>query len=556
MEVQYFKEFFIKSPTAYSYLRVISDDQGVPVDYQFLELNEAYENMMGIKAAGILNKRFYEVFPNGWEGESQWKESLHDAILNKNTTHFDMHHYTIQKWIRVSIFPLQDDVFACIFKDITIEYMLDKEIDGFLKVNLEMLCVATTDGKFLKVNKQFELVLGYKVEEIENLTFYSLVHKDDLPSTIEIIKDLENQKSITSFVNRVRCKDGAYKYLEWRSQPNGKLIYASARDITKKRLKEIKLIQLTEKLQKKNEVLKTLAITDELTGLYNRHFIDQWIEKEMASTDRYQKPLSMIIIDLDHFKRVNDKWGHPVGDKVLKFTADIIRSNLRKSDVLARMGGEEFAIFLPQCPTKNAIIVAEKLRKLMENADFPIVGKVTASFGVSERWQGESFNSWYKRADEALYCAKEGGRNRVISSNDQETVPVAFVRIDWKQEWDSGHQEIDQQHREMVKHGNRLIFMSLSNASHEKTLQQLDLVLNLVANHFNYEEHFLEEIGYSEYENHRIIHKDLLKKAFLLKENFQNGDIKSSPFFSFIVDDIIVGHMLKDDFDYFKYLQI
>ena len=320
--------------------------------------------------------------------------------------------------------------------------MLDKEIEGFLQVNIDMLCVADIDGNLLKVNQAFEHVLGYTVEELEDKNFVSLVHVEDRPSTLLTMKDLEEQKSILSFINRYRCKDGSYRYLEWRAQPNGSYIYASARDITEKHKMEMEvdknskqLMKRNEKLQKKNDVLKTLAVTDELTSVYNRHFLDMWIEKEMERSDCDQKPLSMIILDLDHFKRVNDKWGHPVGDEVLKQTVEIARSLIHKSDILVRLGGEEFVVVMPQSTITDALVVAEKIRKTMESNEYSIVGHVTASFGVSERRISESFYNWYKRADEALYRAKEGGRNRVVNSDDQESVPVASVHLEWKSEW-------------------------------------------------------------------------------------------------------------------------
>ena len=135
----------------------------------------------------------------------------------------------------------------------------------------------------------------------------------------------------------------------------------------------------------------------------------------MSRSDRYNEPLSMILIDLDFFKRVNDTWGHPIGDVVLKHTAEITKNNIRKSDIIARMGGEEFAIFLPHWTITGALVVAEKIRKLLENTEHPIAGVVTASFGVAERRKNEPFYNWYKRVDEALYRAKEGGATALLA---------------------------------------------------------------------------------------------------------------------------------------------
>ncbi len=530
------------------------DEHGIPYDYEFLAVNKAYEKMMGVQARDLINKRFYEVFPIGWDGEWQWKDKFNTAILNQSPMHFDMHHFSIDKWIRVKVFPLYGDIFACIFNDVTKEYLLDTENKGFLSVNPDMLCVANTDGKFLKVNQKFEHILGYTVEELEGESFVSLVHPDDIPSTLNVLNDLEEQKSIMSFINRVRCKSGSYRYLEWRSQPNGKYIYASARDITEKRLKEMNLIQLAEELQKKNESLETLAVTDELTGLYNRHFIDIRIKEEMENSDRHNKPLSLIILDLDHFKLVNDKWGHPIGDEVLKHSAELTKRSIRKSDILARFGGEEFVVLMPNTRMGDALLVAENIRQQMESAPNSIVGQVTASFGVAERRNNESFYNWYKRTDEALYCAKKGGRNLVICSNQQENTTIARVHLNWKTEWESGHQQIDAQHQELVKQGDILIQMSLSNEEYEKILHQLDIVLNHIVAHFDTEEQILKDIGFPGYEEHAAIHNNLVEQALQLKESYQKGQLKSSSFFSFIVDEIIIGHMLDKDRTFFSYI--
>jgi diguanylate cyclase (GGDEF)-like protein/hemerythrin-like metal-binding protein/PAS domain S-box-containing protein len=555
MKEHYYERFFKQSPIAYSYHKVLLNDQGIPFDYEYLELNNACEKLFDLQASELRNKRFYELFPQGWKGEHKWKSLLNEAIINSDTTQFTIHHLALQKWIRITVFPLNGDTLACVYDDVTKEHMLDKGIEGFLLVNLDMLCVANTKGEFIRVNKNFEDTLGYTVKELEGKSFISLVHPEDGAATLEILNKLIEQKSINRFINRILCKDGSYKYIEWRSQPNGQYIYATARDITEKRMEEIKLLQLTKSLQKKNEELNELAITDELTGLYNRHYIDQIIENEMSRSDRYDEPLSIILLDLDFFKRVNDTWGHPIGDEVLKRTAKITKNNIRKSDIMARMGGEEFAIFLPHCTITGALVVAEKIRKLLASIEHPMAGVVTSSFGVAERRKKESFYDWYKRVDEALYRAKEGGRNRVVSADNQHDVPVASVRLEWKVEWESGNEVIDEQHRDLIKQGNSLIYMSLSNASYEQTLQQLDTVLNHVVDHFDSEEEILSSISYPGYERHAQIHKGLVEKAVKLKESYLKGELKASAFFSFVVDDIIIGHMLHADRKYFPYTQ-
>lgn len=550
-----FKDFFQKSPTAYVYYQVVRDDQGQPYDYEVLEVNHAYEKIMNAQVTQMIGKRFSELYPTGWKQDKKWKEALLVAVKQQIITHFDLYHHTLKKWLRIIIFPIYTDYFSWILHDVSNEYRLDKEVDDFLKANLEMLCVIDEKGQFIKVNHEFENTLGYKVEDLVGKNLSSFIHKEDLSFTLAI-----KEKEVQNFVNRFYCKDGSNKYLEWRAQAYGQYIYASARDVTEKIMltQELyqhnqELMKLTETLQKKNEALHTLAITDELTGLYNRHFLEYRINEEMQRSDSTNEPLSIVILDLDYFKKINDKWGHPVGDEVLKLTGEITRHVIRKSDLLVRIGGEEFVVVLPNTNLNGALIVAEKIRKALCKNCHPLTGTLTASFGVAERRKSESYYHWYKRADEALYRAKESGRNCVISSDDQSGLPVAFIRLEWNNEWESGNEEIDKQHKELIELANTLIYMSLSNVGVDKTMCQLDKVLHHIVEHFAAEEKIIKDAGYPYYEKHAQIHKSLVKKALQLKENYLNGKLKSSAFFSFIVDDIIVGHMLHSDMDFFSY---
>ncbi len=169
--------------------------------------------------------------------------------------------------------------------------------------------------------------------------------------------------------------------------------------------------------QKKiEETLTNLAVRDKLTGLYNRYHLETFIGTEIEQAERYDINMSMLIVDLDHFKNINDHWGHPIGDQVLKHTADLLVQSCRKSDVIFRLGGEEFMVVLSHTDIKGAIEVAEKIRSAIEKSIHPIVGKYTVSVGVAQRKMGETFRHIYQRTDEALYLAKSSGRNCVKES--------------------------------------------------------------------------------------------------------------------------------------------
>lgn len=163
---------------------------------------------------------------------------------------------------------------------------------------------------------------------------------------------------------------------------------------------------------------QSLASTDALTSLSNRLKLDSTIEQEFARLQRYHGDMGLIIVDVDNFKQVNDNHGHQLGDQVLKRFSEILRDNVRKTDVLGRWGGEEFLILCPDTDMFGTERLAEKLRQSVENADFAEDINVTASFGVAAYKEGDNASGLIARADARLYRAKDKGRNSVVSDKD------------------------------------------------------------------------------------------------------------------------------------------
>ena len=160
------------------------------------------------------------------------------------------------------------------------------------------------------------------------------------------------------------------------------------------------------------------ATTDALTGLHNRGWLDDAFDREVKRSERDELPLALIMIDVDHFKNYNDDFGHLAGDQVLKTVADAIRGPLRPNDLVARFGGEEFAVLLPETTVRNAQTIAERLRERVTKADTGMLDRkqlpaVTISLGIAGRQQGYSLDMMIAAADVAMYHAKRNGRNRV-----------------------------------------------------------------------------------------------------------------------------------------------
>lgn len=164
------------------------------------------------------------------------------------------------------------------------------------------------------------------------------------------------------------------------------------------------------------EDLRRAAVLDPLTQVNNRLQLELVLQNCHARTRRYGNPVTLVSLDLDHFKSINDSLGHAAGDQVLREVADILKRRLRKSDVIFRTGGEEFLLVLEGSDEQSSSLVAEELRGMIEEAPILAGRPVTASLGVAELAPGEDVACWLKRADDRLYKAKETGRNRVVSA--------------------------------------------------------------------------------------------------------------------------------------------
>lgn len=169
------------------------------------------------------------------------------------------------------------------------------------------------------------------------------------------------------------------------------------------------------RIVQQNVELAHLSVTDALTGAINRLGLTERLNEMISRSMRFAHPLAVLMMDLDHFKDVNDQYGHPVGDGVLKSFVEVVRENIRASDIIGRWGGEEFLIVSPHLGLDSATKLAEKLRHAVEQASFDAGIRITTSIGVAEYVSGERVGELIERADRALYLAKNGGRNRVVA---------------------------------------------------------------------------------------------------------------------------------------------
>ncbi len=176
-----------------------------------------------------------------------------------------------------------------------------------------------------------------------------------------------------------------------------------------------KLTALNRELGSLNRELARLSVTDKLTGLFNRNKLDEAFDNEIRRTERFGHPFAVVLLDVDHFKAVNDTHGHPVGDRILVEIAALLRAHTRETDIVGRWGGEEFLILCPNTDALGAMLQAEGLRHLIQDHVFPEVEHITASFGITGYQTGDDAKHMMARADRALYAAKHQGRNRVAA---------------------------------------------------------------------------------------------------------------------------------------------
>nr|WP_320147002.1 diguanylate cyclase [uncultured Anaeromusa sp.] len=413
--------------------------------------------------------------------------------------------------------------------------------------------VIATDaaGKIVVMNKSAEKLTGWSSEEAygrEAAEVFHLRQAAARESSINLVKEVLATGKVSHAPADVVLidKNGTERYIAGTCVP----AIGKSRAVTGA---IINFRDITTSWQKQ-KYKEYLSHRDVLTGAFNRFFFQKRIEEEISWSERYQEPVSMMMLDLDYFKRINDTWGHPVGDLVLKELAQVIRGLIRKTDFLVRLGGEEFIIVMPQTNGDEVLRAAEKIRILLEQHRYPVVGQVTVSIGVAEHMEGETLDSWYGRVDCAMYQAKESGRNCVKVADKEELRSVAAGSPKWQEEWESGHDGIDKQHRELLEMGKLLYDLSIQGTESETVLKQLDRVLKYLAEHIAYEEDFLIQISYPGFLRHKETHARLLEVASKLRETYTQRKLRPAIFFSFLIDDFIFGHILQEDNDYFPYV--
>ena len=556
-----FRLFTARSEDGYCFQRILLDENNLPYDYQIISVNEALLKIFQKNKDHFIGRRITDQLLFSAEFSNQLAKLYSNVSISKNTESKEIYYKELKKMILVTVFYMGKNSCVTRFSNVSEEKIVEKSFTEIFNYNPEFLVITDEKFKIVKVNKTFEQIAGNNLEVILSSGFLKFIHIEDIAETLNSLTKVNNVNPMVTFCNKLRKNNNTYIEVEWWCMLNKGYIYLSGRDVTAEKAMKRKieqtnkeLLMLNEQLKEKNEKLLKSAITDELTGVYNRKFFEKRVVEEMEIADRANEHISLIIFDLDRFKLVNDNFGHQFGDEVLKRTTQIAGDLIRKTDFLNRVGGEEFAIILPNTNKAQAVFVAEKVRKALEDNKHFKVGQVTGSFGVAERMKAESLRSWYKRADNALYQAKNTGRNRVVDS-DKIDIPLVLLQVQWRQEWNCGNDEIDEQHDKILQIANDLITKIYAGASHNECMDMIKLFLEYVVNHFATEERILMEIEYDGLIAHIKKHEYLTNKAIYLKECYEKKELQPAAFLSFIIDEVVVEHLTKEDTKFFALLK-
>lgn len=286
--------------------------------------------------------------------------------------------------------------------------------DLFIRMRDAIFLLDSSDFRILECNPAAQQGLGVSLDRIEGDSFLKWVHPASQENTKKLLSRAVRSRRAESPVD---CEMGNGVIFELsvcglKLADYGEVIQIIAKDVTEMRLAK-------KELEEANRKLEAVSITDEMTQIHNfRHFMKE-LEKENDRSARYGNHYAVIFCDVDHFKNYNDNHGHPAGDEVLRQVARLIQHQVRKTDLCARYGGEEFVVLCPNTSVEQALVLAEKLRKAIEEHDFPHgtrqpLGRVTLSLGVASfPDQGSGWKQVLEAADEGVYESKRRGRNQV-----------------------------------------------------------------------------------------------------------------------------------------------
>ena len=293
----------------------------------------------------------------------------------------------------------------------------ERRFRTFVEHSLDIIVLMNLEGTINYINPAVEQVLGFKPEERIGAKRFELVHADDIKVLADAFNTLSKDTNAPVIHGelRLRHKDGSWRTLEGvgSNLVNNNVVEAiilNYRDITERKKAE-------EMLKESEKKYRELSIIDDLTQLYNSRHFHAYLEIEIERSNRYQQPLTLLLLDLDKFKKFNDKYGHVEGDYVLSQLGQVIKRCLRDPDSAYRYGGEEFTIMLPMTTGEEGIVTAKRIQMELRKENFsPVLDQdinMTVSIGMAQYKPMEDMKTFVRRVDKLMYQAKKDGRDRI-----------------------------------------------------------------------------------------------------------------------------------------------
>lgn len=356
------------------------------------------------------------------------------AVTGASPAVFPQHYPTSDRWFSCHARLLGEDVLEIALLDVT-DYRAESELlllrdrayRSFIE-HLQMIAflrVVSPDPRMLFTAGSFREITGYGPEKgISPEAWLEVVHPEDRDRVRAEADRLEAHPDYDEELEyRIVRRDGQVRWVRSYDRQftsddgTTQLVQGLIIDVTEQKRQQEELREANERIGEQNRLLARLARTDALTGLLNRRAMQEQLERELRLFSRGRSAFSVLLIDLDEFKEVNDLHGHRAGDRVLMHLAETLSEQLRTSDVQSRWGGEEFMVLLTETDGEAALKVSRKLLDWFATHPTVIDGKklsVTFTGGVTEACEGDTVDSLFSRADKALYQGKNAGRNRIV----------------------------------------------------------------------------------------------------------------------------------------------
>jgi len=414
--------------------------------------------------------------------------------------------------------------------------MLREKLESFFEISPDMLCIMDIEGRFFKLNPSWQKMSGYPLETLTNAVLYEYLHPEDVDATRAAMSGLSRKDAVSSFCNRFLRPDGSYRYIEWHAASRGEYVFAAARDVTERRETELQL--------------HVMAYHDRLTGLPNRALFFDRFSQAISGAKRGKKRVGLLFVDLDGFKMVNDQFGHDAGDAVLKAVARRFSETVRATDTVARTGGDEFLIVLPDLgDPEEAAVVARKLLaaacgRIAVSDDLEC--SVGASIGISiYPDHGEDTDALLVAADAAMYQSKNGGKNRYVffdmSPHTESEIPLPDI-LDEKHL--VGVVVIDEQHRKQAGLVAKLR-EAVNKKENEERIDHLFVELyDFTQFHFATEHSLMTKHEYPGILSHDRAHRYLLKELSRFRSEMSQG---GDSFLFTTLEHWLLQHILSED---------